>query len=273
MRPTTLRRSVVVAGVLALCLSGVIWAQREFRTYEPMEGADSDSPLPADYQVPGEFVVGRLMYNSGGGGFRRGRASWTVDYPRGDRLFAKLLRRLTTTNVRSVEQPVDLNDGDDIFNWPFLIVGAPGNWNLSDEEAAKLREYLLKGGFLVADSFFGTSEWARFEEGLRKVFPERAIIELPNDHAIFHVLYDLDKRKQLTNFRSLNGRGLPYRDDGVDPHWRAILDDEGRVMMLMNFNNDMGDSWQWADVPEYPQEDSNLGIRLGVNYALYALTH
>jgi hypothetical protein len=265
---------VLWLGAALLLASGALWAQREFRQYQPMEGADSNSALPDDYQVPGEFVTGRLMYNSGGsGGYQRGRDSWTVDYPRGDRLFVKLLRRLTTTNVRSVEQPVDLNDGDDVFNWPFLIVGLPGSWNLSDEDAAKLREYLLRGGFLVADSFFGTAEWEGFETGLRKVFPDRAVIELPNDHPIFHVLYDLDKRKQLTNFRSLKGRGLPYRADGADPHWRAILDDDGRIMVMINFNNDMGDAWQWADVPDYPQADSNLGIRLGVNYALYAMSH
>lgn len=270
------RRAAVLASAVLLLLSGAIWAQREFRQYEPMEGEDSADGLPADYRVPGEFVVGRLMYSNGtGGGFRRWRASWTVDYPRGDRLFARLLRRLTTANVRSVEQPVDLNDGDDVYNWPFLIVGLPGAWDLSDAEAAKLRDYLLRGGFLVADSYFGTAEWEGFMDGLRKVFPDRPVVELSDDHPIFHVLYDLDKRKQLSNFRSLNAsRGArAYRADGADPHWRAILDDEGRVMVMMNFNNDMGDSWQWADYPRYPQEDSNLGIRLGVNYALYALTH
>ncbi len=264
----------VAAGLLLG--AGVLCAQMAWRVYPNLEGADSDSEIPSDYQVPGEFVVGRLMYSGGGGGFGRGRGggmSWTVDYPRGDRLFAKLLRRLTTTSVRSVEQPVNLDDGDDVYNWPFLVVGMPGSWNLSDAQAAKLRDYLLRGGFLMADSFFGTAEWESFMEGLRKVFPERPVIELPNDHPVFHVLYDLDKRKQITNFRSLRGRGVPYRADGVDPHWRAILDDDGRVMVLMNFNNDLGDSWQWADVPEYPQADSNLGIRLAVNYALYAMTH
>lgn len=266
-----MKRPALWAGAALLLACGALWAQREFRVYPNMEGADSDSEIPADYQVPGEFVVGRLMYSGSG---RRGFGnSWTVDYPRGDRLFAKLLRRLTTANVRSVEQPVSLDDGDDVYNWPFLVVGAPGSWDLSDEQAAKLRDYLLRGGFLVCDSYFGTSEWANFEIGIKKVFPERPIIELPNDHPIFHVLYDLDQKKQLVNYRNLMGRGLPYRDDGVDPHWRAILDDEGRVMVMMNFNNDMGDSWQWADYPEYPQESSNLGIRLGVNYALYAMSH
>jgi hypothetical protein len=209
----------------------------------------------------------------GGGDWTQGGTSWSVDYPRGDRVFAKLLRRLTTVNVRSVEQPVNLDDGDDIYNWPFLLVGLPGSWNLSDAQAAKLRDYLLRGGFLLADSFFGTDEWLGFEETLKRVFPDRPVIELAADHPVFHVLYDLDQKKQISNMRSLRGRGTPYRADGADPHWRAVLDDDGRVMVMISYNNDIGDSWQYADIPEYPQEDSNLGIRMGVNYALYALTH
>jgi hypothetical protein len=263
-------RGWALAGALAIA-AGALWAQREFRVYPNMEGADSGSELPADYQVPGEFVMGRLMYSNGDR--RRPGMSWTVDYPRGDRTFAKLMRRLTTASVRSVEQPVSLDDGDDVYNWPFLIVGLPGSWDLNDAEAAKLRDYLLRGGFLMADSFFGSEEWEGFFNGLRKVFPDRPVVELPDDHPIFHVLYELGQRKQVSNYRSLRDRSLPYRNDGADPHWRAILDDDGRVMVVICFNNDLGDSWQWADAPDYPQGDSNLGIRLGINFAVYAMTH
>ena len=122
-----------------------------------MEGAGSAASLPADYQAKSEFVLGRLMYPSGGGGGRGGRGggnwqqggtNWTVDYPRGDRTFAGAIRRLTRIDVRSVEQPVNPDEGDDIFFWPYLHVGMPTNWNLSDAQAAKIREYLLRGGFL-----------------------------------------------------------------------------------------------------------------------------
>ncbi|MFT3906851.1 MAG: DUF4159 domain-containing protein [Steroidobacteraceae bacterium] len=266
-------RYLVPLAAALMMASGALWAQKAFREYPALEGADSESALPADYNVPAEFVFGRLMYPSGQGDFTLGRTSWTIDYPRGDRTFAQMMRRLTTVKVRSVEQPVNLDDGDDVYDWPFLMVSAPGAWDLTDAEAAKLRDYLLRGGFLVCDSFFGTSEWAGFEAGLRKVFPDRAIVELPADHPIFHVLYDLDDKKQISNWRSLHGRGVPYRSDGAVPHWRAILDDDGRVMVAITFNNDMGDSWQWADDASYPQEDSNLGIRLGVDFALYDLTH
>lgn len=257
--------------------SSYLYAQREFRVLQSLEG-DAYAALPDDYMVPGEFVVGRLMYPSyggafGGGNWQMGGTNWAVDYPRGDRTYARLLRRLTTTHVRSVEQPVNLDDGDDIFNWPFLLVGMPGSWNLTDSQAVKLREYLLKGGFLLADSFFGTSEWSGFINGLRRVFPDRAIIDLPDEHAVFNIIYDLKDRKQISNMRSLAGRGVPYRADGHDPQWKAILDDSGRVMVAISFNNDMGDSWQHQDNPYYPQQDATLGIQFGVNYAVYSMTH
>jgi hypothetical protein len=267
-----------LAGMLLLASAGV-FAMREFRVYPGME-EEADAPLPADYQVPAEFVVGRLMYPGrsrgafgGGSDWTKGQSSWTVDYPKGDRTFIAMLKRLSVIDVRSVEQPVNPDDGDDIFDWPFLLVSMPGSWDLTDAQASKLREYLLRGGYLLCDSFFGTNEWAGFEAGVKKIFPDRAIVDLPDDHPMFHTVYDLGVRKQVGNYRSMISRGVPYRDDGAIPHWRAVLDDEGRVMIAIAFNNDLGDSWQLADEPEYPQEDSNLGLRMGVNYAVYALTH
>jgi hypothetical protein len=233
--------------------------------------------LPADWNVPGEFVIGRLMYPSRGmrgGDWTRGSTNWTIDYPGGDRTFASILRRLTVVDVRSVEQPVNLDDGDDVFHWPFLLAIMPSSWELTDAQAAKLREYLLRGGFLMADSFFGDEEWFYFMESMRRVFPDRPVVELPNDHALFNVVYDFSERHQIRNYRTLGCCG-GHRggDSGIEPSWRAILDDDGRIMVAMSFNNDMGDSWQHADNPGYPQEDSHMGLRLGVNYAIYTMTH
>lgn len=263
-----------------LVSAAALYAQMPFREYLSAE-RDSTGGLPPDWDVPGEFVVGRLMYPpnscSGfgrGGDWTQGGTSWTVDYPRGDRTFASLLRRLTVTDVRSVEQPVNLNDGDDVFNWPFLMVAMPGSWDLTAAQAEKLREYLLRGGFLLADSFFGDQEWACFTESLHRVFPDRPVIELTDDHPLFSVVYDFTDRQQIRNWRTLDCCG-GHRggDSGIEPHWRAILDDDGRIMVAMSFNNDMGDSWQHADDPRYPQEDSHMGLRLGVNYAIYSMTH
>lgn len=275
------RRVLIGCGVLLLAFSGALYAQRAFREYPPLEGAESDSSLPPDYQVPADFVLGRLMYppagrgRGGGGDWKAGNSSWTIDYPLGDRKFSKLLRRLTTIDARSVEQPVDLDDGDDVFDWPFLVASNVGSWELTAEQAAKLRDYLLRGGFLLCDSFFGTQEWQTFETTLRRVFPERPIQELSDKDPIFSMFYDLTQRRQVRNMRSIRRNGLNggYRADGAIQYWRAILDDDGRVMVMIAFNNDLGDSWQYADDPQYPQEDSNLGIRLAVNFAIYDLTH
>ena len=110
--------------------------------------------------------------------WREGGTSWTQDYPRADRHFAAALRRLTRVNVRSVEQPVNLDDGDDVYNWPWLCAGEMGDWKLTDAQAKKLREYLLRGGFLMLDDFWGTEEWDRFEESMQLVFPDRPIVEI-----------------------------------------------------------------------------------------------
>jgi hypothetical protein len=259
-----MRRSLLAAVAVALCAL----AQKPFRTYEPMEGAASEAELPADFNTKTGFVLGRLMYPSTGW---RG-ASWTVDYPRGDRTFAAAIRRLTLVDVRSVEQPVDPDDGDDIYYWPYLHVGLPVSWNFTPAQSSKIRDYLLRGGFLMVDSFFGTSEWAGFERGIHQILPGRTIEELPDDDPIFHGVFNLEKRYQVGNWHARRG-GRWYRADGAVPYWRGIRDDHGRVIVAINFNNDLGDSWQLADNPEYPEKFSSMGIRLGVNYVVYSLTH
>ena len=268
----------MLGGGLALVVA-LAWAQKPFREYPSMEGASSEAKLPPDFQVPADFVLGRLIYESGGGqgGGRGGRGggSWTVDYPRGDRTLAVALRRLTRIDVRSVEQPVSPDDGDDIYNWPYLHAGMPSNWNLSDAQAAKIRQYLLRGGFLLCDSFFGTREWEGFEVGMKKIFPDREIIDIPEGDAIFSIVYGIQQKYQVGNFRSMqrSGGAVTYRADGKDPQWRGIRDDKGRMVVVMTFNNDLGDSWQLADNPEYPVKFSDLGIRLAVNFVTYTLTH
>ncbi|HEV7633225.1 MAG TPA: DUF4159 domain-containing protein, partial [Steroidobacteraceae bacterium] len=197
-RTVTCYRPAVLAAIALAAVSLAVHAERPFRVYQSLE-AQADVELPPDYEVQGEFVVARLMYpNSanfrffGYGDWTHGGTAWAVDYPRGDRRFARILRRLTKINVRSVEQPVNLDDGDDVFDWPFLIVGLPGMWELTDAQTVKLREYLLRGGYLLCDSFFGTAEWAGFESGMRRVFPDRQIVDLPDDHPLFHTVFDLD---------------------------------------------------------------------------------
>jgi hypothetical protein len=268
-----------------LVLSAVLYAQRPFRVYPSMEPYDNVA-LPPDYQEKTEWVFARLMYpqhpNARFGRFsirfggvldwRQGFTSWTQDYPRADRHFAAAVRRLTRVQARSVEQPADPDDLDDFYNWPWMNAGEMGDWKLTRAQARTIREYLLRGGFLMLDDFWGTEEWNRFAESMRLIFPDLQAVEIGGGDPIFHVVYDLDERYQIPGQWAL-ARGTTYRNDGSVPHWLAIYDDRGRVMVTMAFNSDIGDSWEWADDPRYPEKYSALGIRIGVNYVVYAMTH
>ena len=257
--------------------------QREFRVYRSMEPYD-DIQLPPDFQDKTEWIFARLMYPQhprarfgryyGWGNFNwlQGGTSWTQDYPRADRHFATALRRLTRVQVRSVEQPVNLDDGDDVYYWPWLAAGEMGDWKLTDAQAKKLRDYLLRGGFLMLDDFWGTEEWNRFAESMRAVFPDRPMVEIDNADSVFHSVYDLDDRYQVPGQWAIR-RGTTYRNDGAVAHWRGIYDDKGRVMIAASYNSDIGDAWEYADDYRYPAPFADLAIRLGVNYVVYAMTH
>jgi len=267
----------VGAVVLALC-GGMYAFQRPWRLFESLESYD-DIPMPVDAQDTAEFVFARLMFPSlpyarfefrGRRNWREGGTSWTEDYPRADRHFVIALRRLSRVNSRGLEQPVNPDDVDDIYNWPWLYSGLTGNWDLTDEQAAKIREYLLRGGFFYADDFWGPDEWRGFEVGMKKIFPNREIVELPDEEPLFHTVYDLSDRYQILGEWGLR-RGP--RDGGITPRWMGVRDDKGRLMVAITANSDIGDSWEFADLPAYPERYSALGIRIGVNYVLYSMTH
>ena len=268
-------------------LSALCAFQLKFRVYRSLERYD-DVALPPDYQEKTELVFARLMYpphpNALFGrryrfgpsyDWREGGTSWSQDYPRADRHFAQALRRLTRIHVRSVEQPVNLDDGDDVYNWPWLAAGEMGDWLLTPNQAAKLREYLLRGGFLYLDDFWGPAEWNAFEESMKAVFPDRPIVEIDSNDAIFHSVFNLDDRYQILGQWALRGRGGMYnqRVAGTVAQWKGIRDDRDRLEVAMTFNSDVGDSWEFADDPSYPDKYSELGIRIGVNYVVYAITH
>jgi hypothetical protein len=251
-------------------------AQRAFRVYPSFEGEVAEAPLPPDYEIPGELVIGHLMFPDGrfgsGNQWKYGGTGWTDDYPKGDRALVQMLRRFTRTHVRAVEQPVDLEEGDDAHYWPFLVAGLAGSMELTDLQAARLREHLLRGGFLFCDSFFSESNYAVFVESMKRVFPDRPIINLTDDHPIFHTIFDLPEMTKVAipNANEVFWGGRMGRGP---PRWQGVEDDDGRLMVLIAYNNDVQDAWQWADDPRYPNELVNLALRLGVNVAMYAMTH
>ena len=253
---------------------------RPFREYPGDEYNTGKIALPLDFDERTELIFARLMYPSvpdarfrhAGWDWTQGHSSWTNDYPRADRHFLEAVRRLTRLHVRSVEQPVSLDDPGDVFNYPWLYAVFVGEWNLTDAQARTLREYLMRGGFLMCDDFWGSRDWSIFENSMRRIFPNRAVVEIPDSDPIFHTIYDLQNRYQVPGEWGVR-TGVPFRNDGYVAHWRGIYDDKGRVMVAINFNSDLGDSWEWADDPEYPEEYSALGIRVGLNYIVYSMTH
>lgn len=252
---------------------------RPFREYPGIEYRLGSIPLPFNAGQTAEWAFARLMYPGGSNDgyigrenpdWREGACLWTQDFPRADRHFSEALSRLSRVHVRPVEQAINPDDGSEIYNWPWLYAVQVGEWGITDAQAAKLRDYLLRGGFFMADDFHGTAEWHVFEESMKRVFPDRPIVDIPSTDAIFHTVYDLDERYQIVGAEHLsNGHKL----DGYVARWRGIYDDKGRIMVAISFNSDIGDSWEYADEPEYPEKYSALGVRIGVNYVVYAMTH
>jgi Domain of unknown function (DUF4159) len=282
------RRLVVAVCGLALVGScvGVVWGQNPFRVYRSFEPYDNVK-LPDDWQEKTEWVFARLMYPEHPNALlaRRvrwgayfnwldGGTSWTQDYPRADRHFVQALRRLTRLSVRSVEQPANPDDLNDFYNWPWMNAGEMGDWKLTEAEAATIREYLLRGGFMMFDDFWGPEEYARFDESMKLIFPDRPVVEMDGKDAIFHSVYDLDDRVQILGDWCVHfSMQCQQRAVGTQAHWLGVYDDKQRVMIAISFNSDIGDAWEWADGPQYPEKMAGLAIRIGVNYVVYAMTH
>lgn len=233
----------------------------------------------ADWETPqstekAEFAWSRLSYagNMGSSGYGyRHYASWSRDYPKADRQFLIALNRLTRINGRTTEQVVNL-DSDDIFNYPFLYAVQVQNWSFTDDEAKRLREYLMRGGFLMVDDFHGSADWETFMAGMRQALPDRPVEDLQNGDEIFHVLYDMDDRFQVPGEQYIRS-GRTYEKDGFVPKWRAIRDDKGRIVVAICHNMHLGDAWEWADDPNYPETFASMAFRVGLNYVVYGMTH
>src|ERR1700722_17450669 len=274
------RRAACLLGCGFVFLGALCAFQHPFRQLPGVEYFSFE--LTPDWQTPGEWTFARLMFPPGpndgyagryDGDFRRGLSLWTQDYPRADRHFSQAMRRLTRIQVRSVEQSVMLEDGDEAYNWPWLYAVQVGEWGLTEQEAKVMREYLLRGGFFIADDFHGDYEWEMFLKRIRLVFPDRPIVDIPESDPILHTVFELNDRFQIPGAEHLYEGCKNCRAGGQGAHWRGIYDDKGRIMVAISYNSDVGDAWEYADDPRYPEKFSGLAIRVGVNYLIYAMTH
>lgn len=247
--------------------AGSIWALQDRYLYR--RRGEYASPQPPGAPAT-EYSFARVTYRTQGNwGWRF--SAWATDYPKADIQFVMGVKRLSL--IESADNPVTLHWGDKrVFQYPILYAVEVGYMSLDDEEAAQLREYLMRGGFLVVDDFHGPYEWARFEHEIRKVFPDRPIQDLDLTDPVFHCFYDVNEKMQVPGVHYVESGSLSEKG-GITPHYRGIYDDKGRLMVMINYNVDLGDAWEWADLPEYPEKFSTMAYRLGINYIIYSMTH
>ena len=233
------------------------------QTLELHEAGDAFTFVRVEYDTTASGLYGDDEW----GGWH----TWAVDFPAADQNFLRGVRRLTNIHVN--REPIVMRlDDDRIFEYPFLYMLEVGRQGiqLSEKEMHNLREYLLRGGFLFIDDFWGTWQWANFYSTFSQVFPDKSIVELTKDHQIFHSFYDIDGPQMIPRVNNVDN--YPEADIDVAIN-RAVLDDDGRVMVLMNWNSDIGDGWEHTYHPVYPTQYANMAYRLGINYLMYALTH
>ncbi len=287
-------------GILAALLVCTVFALRA-RGFQYF-GADSPRDPYLDEcnsTDKAEFYWTRLKYASayGGGGFGRrfgggfggfggrgcgeGFGPWQRDYPKADIQFLMAMRRLTNVNTRSTSQVVDIDtpesDPHSLDNYPWVYAVQAETWSFNPDEAKRMHDYLMKGGFLMVDDFHGAEDWDLFMQGLHQFLPNAQVEDLKDNDEIFHVLFDLSQRFQVPGEQYV-WSGRTYEagaggDIGYVPGWRAVRDDKGRVIVAICFNMHLGDAWEWADDPRYPEKFASLAFRVGLNYIIYGMTH
>ncbi len=230
----------------------------------PLLGLDElDSRLDPHNASLFQFV--RIRYNGYLDFWSMGRwgpPPWMHDYPRAERNFLKILLEMTSIETTTDSYIILDMDDPQIMNHPIVYVSEPGYWNITDKEADNLREYLSRGGFVIFDDFRGVSEWNNLAGAMRKVLPDRSFQELRLDHPVFHCFNDIETLDVVPPY------GVPGK-----PAFHGILDQQGRLLAIANYNNDIGDYWEWADDSLTPVNLSNEAFKFGINYIIYGMTH
>ena len=197
---------------------------------------------------------------------------WYIDAPAAEE---NLSRRVKTATAIHVEDPIVLGlDDPELFEHPWIYFVEPGNLRMTDADVLALREFLLRGGTATFDDFHGPIEWENLAREMKRVFPGREIVEVPKDHPVFTCFYRIATYPQVPGIGSFT-QGRTWEKGGFMPHLRTILDDDGRPMVFINWNTDMGDGWEWSNAEEYPGyiRYTSLAYRMGINEIVYTLTH
>jgi hypothetical protein len=218
------------------------------------------------------FTFVRIRYNSYNSWSR-----WATDFRDADLNFSYRLQQLTSLKVDPEGRVVELTDPE-LFKYPFIYIIEPGDLSFTEEEVVALRRYLLNGGFLMVDDFWGEAEYANFYSEIKRVFPDREPLELPFEHPVFHCVYDLAERPQIPSIGVFQNYGPSVtweRPDAREVHYKGLFDDKGRMMAIICHNTDLGDGWEReGESPEYFREMSEKkAYPLGINIIFYAMTH
>jgi hypothetical protein len=206
------------------------------------------------FSSPTDFGFGRRR---GGGGYQ----PWGHDFPASEENFMKILAEVTKIDVNPGGHIISF-ENDDVFKYPIAYLCEVGFMQLSAKEIQNMREYLLRGGFLIVDDFRGDRELSNFMYQMKMVFPDRSLEELPRTHPIFTCFYDIS-----------NLQLPPPYQQYLTPMYFGMKDDDGRLMMVVDYNNDISDYWEWSANPLQSIENTNEAFKYGVNYVMYALTH
>ena len=225
----------------------------------------------------GRFLGNRYVCPEFGGGnfFPQQGMGWSMDSPGADCKFMGGVHRLTGLSVFPNPNMVELSD-DELFKFPYAYMAEVGGMDLTPHEVKQLREYMLRGGFIHVDDFWGANpERLNFEFQMKKVFPEYSFEVLPITHGVFHTFFDIDEIIQVPGQGSGCSPGSPTyeRYDDREARVYGLKDDKGRLMMVATYNSDLGDAWEYMDLPCYPAKYSGQAYRLGLNFMIYAATH
>jgi hypothetical protein len=230
--------------------------------------------LPGHIPAPDEaasdgygFQFVRIRYNSSR------RWTWSFDYPTAEENLYEAIRKTTKLYLEGEPLVLTLTD-DRIFEFPILYLCEPGYWITNDAEVKQLQEYFARGGFLIIDDFhdYGDGrvgpEWANFYNNIKQVFPDREPVELPSDHPIWSIYYDIDPVAAIST--KIKTGETPWLDFDDDTYY-GIFDDDGRMMVVICYNQDIGDGWEWPT--RAVGEASTVSFQMAINFILYALTH
>ena len=270
---------IIKAFIILLVLSALlipIAGQRPFDDFRQRRRPTS-SPQEQTGASFGEFTFVRTIYDSPARGYGRrgyyGGGTWTTDYPEADNNFIVGLREWAGTNLKIAPRPEALEILDDrIFDYPIIYIVEPGFMDLSTEQAARLREYIMRGGFIFLDDFWGEYEWENVQQQFQKIVPEFAIKDLPLNHPIFHSYLDVEEVVQVPNVYNAQ-RGITSEKGGVVPHYMGVENKNGRLVAFIARNCDLGDAWEWINEPTYPVKYGLPAYKVGINVVIYAMSH